>query len=51
PEFNNFNPSLEHFARILCKTIATQIETRDLTTIAIKIWENESAWAEFREEF
>lgn len=51
PEFKNLNPSLEHFSRILCKTIATQVETRNLTAIAIKVWENESAWAEFRKEF
>ena len=50
PEFINLNPSLEHFARILCKTIATQIQNEPLTAIAIKIWENEMAWAEYRKK-
>lgn len=50
PEFINLNPSLEHFARILSKTIATQIQSEPLTAIAIKIWENEMAWAEYRKK-
>ena len=49
-EFKNINPSLEHFARILCKTITAQIQTSNLSAIAIKIWENEMAWAEFHEK-
>ena len=50
PEFINLNPSLEHFARIFCKTIATQIQSEPLTAIAMKIWENKMAWAEYRKK-
>ncbi len=50
PEFKDLNPSLEHFARILCKKLADQIQARNLSAIIVKLWENEIAWAEFREE-
>ncbi len=51
PEFEGLNPSIEHFARILCQTLAANIQTRPLSAMAVKLWENESAWAQFRQTF
>jgi 6-pyruvoyltetrahydropterin/6-carboxytetrahydropterin synthase len=50
PEFEGLNPSIEHFARILCQTMAANIQTRRLSTMAVKLSENESAWAQYRKE-
>ena len=51
PGFKDLNPSLEHIASIICNDIANKIETSQLTALIVKIWESESAWAEFRREF
>ena len=51
PEFKDLNPSIEHFARILCRALREAINGDVLTALSIKIWENEVAWAEYREEF
>ncbi len=51
PEFDGLNPSIEHFARILCQTIATNIQTGHLSSISVKLWENDWAWAQYRQHF
>ena len=51
PEFDGLNPSIEHFARILCLSMAADIRIQRLSAIAVKLWENESAWAQFRQTF
>jgi len=51
PEFRDLNPSLEHFARILCRVLGKEINAAALTGLSIKIWENDGAWAEYREAF
>jgi len=51
PEFEGLNPSIEHFARIFLQTMADNIQTRRLSALAVKLWENESAWALYREEY
>ncbi len=50
PEFAELNPSIEHFTRILCKNFIALIRTDNLAGLTVKIWENDIAWAEFREE-
>jgi 6-pyruvoyltetrahydropterin/6-carboxytetrahydropterin synthase len=49
PEFAGLNPSIEHFARIICQELLGRIKTpwRGLT---VKIWESEDIWAAYREE-
>ncbi|MCS6910336.1 MAG: 6-carboxytetrahydropterin synthase [Anaerolineales bacterium] len=47
PEFAGLNPSIEHFARILCQTLAERIRAETLTAITVKLWENEIAWAAY----
>ena len=49
PEFKGLNPSVEHFARIVCQELAKNIDTAALSALKVRIWENELAWAEYRE--
>ncbi len=48
PEFAGLNPSIEHFCRIVCETLAARLEADTLAAVAVKIWENEIAWALYR---
>jgi 6-pyruvoyltetrahydropterin/6-carboxytetrahydropterin synthase len=50
PEFEGLNPSIEHFARIFCQALAERIRAPNLNAIVLKIWENEIAWAAYRQE-
>lgn len=47
PEFSDLNPSIEHFARILCLTFASRITAPNLNALTVVIWENEIAWASY----
>jgi 6-pyruvoyltetrahydropterin/6-carboxytetrahydropterin synthase len=47
-EFEGLNPSIEHFTRIVCHTLAEGIKANNLHAIAVNIWENEIAWAAYR---
>jgi len=49
PEFAGLNPSIEHFARILCQEILSRV-TAPLDAVRVQIWENDIAWAAYREE-
>ncbi len=48
PEFNRLNPSIEHFSRILCTTLASLIKAHTLKFVTVKLWENEIAWASYK---
>ena len=48
PEFAGLNPSIEHFARIFCQTMAERIQAPNLSEIAVQMWENEIAWASYQ---
>ncbi len=50
PEFSGLNPSVEHFARIVCQALSRQIQAPNLTAITVRVWETETAWASFRQE-
>ena len=50
PAFAGLNPSIEHFSRILCETLAGRIQANTLNAITIQLWENEIAWASYRVE-
>ncbi|HEX7997881.1 MAG TPA: 6-carboxytetrahydropterin synthase [Pyrinomonadaceae bacterium] len=50
PEFAGLNPSVEHFARILCAELRKHIEAPGLQAITVRLWEDENAWASFRQE-
>lgn len=47
PEFAGLNPSIEHFARILATSLSERIEAKNITTLKVVLWENESAWAAY----
>lgn len=49
PEFKGLNPSIEHFSRILCQALAERIQSPNLSAITVRLWENEIAWAAFRQ--
>ena len=51
PEFRDLNPSLEHFARIFFRRLLPTVQSDNLSALAIRIWENDAAWAEYRETF
>jgi 6-pyruvoyltetrahydropterin/6-carboxytetrahydropterin synthase len=50
-EFDGLNPSVEHFARIMCEGLFNRIQQSGLTSITVKMWEDENAWAAFRQEW
>jgi 6-pyruvoyltetrahydropterin/6-carboxytetrahydropterin synthase len=49
PEFAGQNPSLELFAQHLCKSLASQIKDPNLQEINLRLWENQMAWASYRQ--
>jgi 6-pyruvoyltetrahydropterin/6-carboxytetrahydropterin synthase len=49
-EFDGLNPSLEHFARIIFDAISKNIRIRNLTSMTVKIWENDIAWAAYTKD-
>ena len=49
PEFAGLNPSIEHFSRIFCHAMVERIHAPNLSAMTIKIWENDIAWARYRE--
>jgi 6-pyruvoyltetrahydropterin/6-carboxytetrahydropterin synthase len=50
PEFVGLNPSIEHFTRIVCQTLIAGLPAHQLHALQVKIWENEIAWAAYRQE-
>ncbi len=48
--FHGLNPSIEHFARILCDALGETSTAPNLTTMTVKLWENDIAWASYRKE-
>ena len=47
PEFAGLNPSIEHFAQIVCATLAARLKAETLTELTVKLWETDIAWASF----
>lgn len=50
PEFAGLNPSIEHFARIVCLKLNEAIPAPNIRALTVKIWENAIAWASYRHE-
>jgi 6-pyruvoyltetrahydropterin/6-carboxytetrahydropterin synthase len=48
-EFRGLNPSIEHFARILCERLALALSAPNLSGIGVRLWENERASAAYRQ--
>jgi 6-pyruvoyltetrahydropterin/6-carboxytetrahydropterin synthase len=47
PEFEGLNPSIEHFARIVCQRLAQRLGAPNLTAIGVRLWENDFASASY----
>jgi len=47
PEFAGLNPSLEHFARIVCQALTSGTSAPNLQRIRVRLWENDVAWASY----
>lgn len=48
PEFAGLNPSIEHFARILCVALNERIKAKNILEVKVVLWENDSAWSAFQ---
>lgn len=48
PEFTDLNPSIEHFSRILCTSLAERIDAPNIGVFVVTVWENDIAWAAYR---
>ncbi len=46
-EFEGMNPSVEHFARVLCEKIDEALYAPNIQAISIKLWENDIAWVAY----
>ena len=51
PEFAGLNPSIEHFARLFCSQLRQRLQAPNLTSLQVRIWENEIAWTAYLQEF
>jgi 6-pyruvoyltetrahydropterin/6-carboxytetrahydropterin synthase len=47
-EFQGLNPSIEHFARILCLALMERIRAENVHVFTVRLWENDIAWAAYR---
>ncbi|MDY6818129.1 MAG: 6-carboxytetrahydropterin synthase [Halobacteriales archaeon] len=47
PEFEGRNPSVEHFARIIAGRFDDGIDTDPIDTIAVTVWEDQTAAATY----
>jgi 6-pyruvoyltetrahydropterin/6-carboxytetrahydropterin synthase len=50
PEFRHLNPSIEHFARILCQALLDRLKAPHLNALTIRVWEGANAWALYRQD-
>ncbi len=47
PEFQNLNPSIEHFARIFHHRISSAISLHNPDELTIRLWEDPETWTEY----
>lgn len=50
PAFLGLNPSIEHFARVACQFVAQEPSHQGLSSVTARMWENEDAWASYRQD-
>jgi 6-pyruvoyltetrahydropterin/6-carboxytetrahydropterin synthase len=48
-EFEGLNPSLENFARIIAVKLKFEFDADAVSTLTIKLWEDEDAWASYHQ--
>ena len=49
PEFDQINPSIEHFCRRFFERFTTALGSKRIQRVVVRIWENEQAWAAYEE--
>jgi 6-pyruvoyltetrahydropterin/6-carboxytetrahydropterin synthase len=49
PEFDSLNPSIEQMARLLYQNLCRRFDMIPFTAVEVKLWENDCAWAAYRE--
>lgn len=50
PEFAGLNPSVEHLSRIICHALrSSTLEVNRVTSIRVRVWESDVAWASYTE--
>jgi len=47
PEFDDKNPSIEHFSQIVSTYIKDHLFTDNIDSITARLWEDDSAWASY----
>jgi 6-pyruvoyltetrahydropterin/6-carboxytetrahydropterin synthase len=50
PEFDDKNPSIEHFSQIIASYITDHLSTYNIDLITVRLWEDDSAWASYSTE-
>lgn len=50
PEFDGLNPSLEQFARLFGDRFLTEFDAPEVESLAVKLREDDVAWASFERE-
>lgn len=50
PEFEGQNPSVERFARHFGDGVAERVRTDTPTGLAVRLWEDEDAWASYERD-
>lgn len=50
-EFSGLNPSLEHFSRMIWQKFLAGIKPPGAGTLTVKLWENESCWASYQQQY
>ncbi len=49
-EFKEINPSIEHLAYICHHMLSSRIKGSNISSLRVKIWEDNLAWAAYRKE-
>lgn len=49
-DFAGLNPSIEHFSRIFAERFSVRIAAPNISRLTVQIWENQIAWASYRQE-
>jgi len=50
PEFADTNPSVELFSRLLAERLSAAIHADNIRRLAVRLWENDIAWASYELE-
>jgi len=50
PEFAGINPSVELFSRLLAERLSAAIHADNIRRLAVRLWENDIAWASYELE-